>query len=183
MYFHIVFVLLYSVCRSVSVLLSADVIQSFTYGLRVFILDVTKRRGIRESAKESKRRHQQPLADTIKKERRKKKKRGTCGCGSCLLPTCYFIDRLHNTFYGRLCNFRNGLIRLSGIWYILTHVQKTWSRCCWCDVLLCNTFHGRLYNFRNGFFFFFHKAASIILLIVRSLLKKKKKKKKKKKAL
>ena len=50
---HIVFVLLYSVCRSVSVFSRVDVIQSFTYVLRVVILDVTKRRG--ESARESER--------------------------------------------------------------------------------------------------------------------------------
>ena len=47
---HIVFVLLYSVCRSVSILLFVDVIHSFTYVLRVVILDVTKRR--RETARE-----------------------------------------------------------------------------------------------------------------------------------
>ena len=44
---HIVFVLLYSVCRSVSVLLCVDVIQIFTYVLRVVILDVIERRGVR----------------------------------------------------------------------------------------------------------------------------------------
>ena len=70
-YLHTVFVLLYSVCRSVSVLSCVDVIQSFTYGLRVIILDVTKRRGVRESAKESKRRYQRHLADTIEKEKKR----------------------------------------------------------------------------------------------------------------
>ena len=44
---HIVFVLLYSVCRSVNVLSCVDVILSFTYILRVVILNVTKRRGVR----------------------------------------------------------------------------------------------------------------------------------------
>ena len=38
------FVLLYSVCHSVGVLSCVDVIQSFTYVLRVVILDVIKRR-------------------------------------------------------------------------------------------------------------------------------------------
>ena len=45
---HIVFVLLYSVCHSIGVLSCVDVIQSFTYVLRVVILDVIKRRGERQ---------------------------------------------------------------------------------------------------------------------------------------
>ena len=48
---HIVFVLLYSACRSDSVLSCVDVIQSFTYVLRVVILNVTKRRGERARGK------------------------------------------------------------------------------------------------------------------------------------
>ena len=46
------FVLLYSACRSVSVLLCVNVIHCFTYVIRVVILDVTKRRleGAREKA-------------------------------------------------------------------------------------------------------------------------------------
>ena len=47
---HIVFVLLYSVCRSVNVLSCVGVLQSFTYVLRIDILDFTK-----------------PLADNVKK--------------------------------------------------------------------------------------------------------------------
>ena len=43
---HIVFVLLYSVCRSV--FFCVDVIHSFTHVLRVDILDVTKTGGVRE---------------------------------------------------------------------------------------------------------------------------------------
>ena len=39
---HIVFVLLHSVCRSVSVLSCVDVIRSFTYVLRVVILTSLK---------------------------------------------------------------------------------------------------------------------------------------------
>ena len=69
MHLHIVFVSLYSVCRSVSVLSCVDIIESFTYVLRVVILDVTKRRG----ARESERRYQQPLAYTFKKKKKKKK--------------------------------------------------------------------------------------------------------------
>ena len=46
---HIVSVLLYSVCRSVTVLSCVDVIQSFMYHLRVIILDV-----IKKTARESK---------------------------------------------------------------------------------------------------------------------------------
>ena len=57
---HIVFVLLYSVCRSVNVLSCVDVIQSFTYVLRVIILDVIKDDG--ESARESEMQYQRPLA-------------------------------------------------------------------------------------------------------------------------
>ena len=45
------FVLLYSVCRSVSVLSCVDIIQSFMYVLHVVILDVTKRRGVRAQEK------------------------------------------------------------------------------------------------------------------------------------
>ena len=44
-YLHIVFVLLYSVCRSVRVLSCVDVIHSFMYVLRVVILDLTERHG------------------------------------------------------------------------------------------------------------------------------------------
>ena len=40
--------------------------NSFTYALRVIIWDVTDRRG--ESVRESERRYQRPLADTITKE-------------------------------------------------------------------------------------------------------------------
>ena len=53
MHLHIVFVLLYSVCRSINVLSCVDVIQSFMYPVCVFILDVIKRRG--KSAKDSER--------------------------------------------------------------------------------------------------------------------------------
>ena len=51
MHLHIVFVLLYSVCCSVSILLCVDVIQSFTYVLCVVNLDVTKRHGVRARGK------------------------------------------------------------------------------------------------------------------------------------
>ena len=47
MHLPIMFVLLYSVCCSVSVLSCVDVIQSFMNILRVVNLDVTKRRGER----------------------------------------------------------------------------------------------------------------------------------------
>ena len=43
--------MLYSVCRSVNVLSCVDVIQSFTYVLRVVNLDVAKRRGGRAREK------------------------------------------------------------------------------------------------------------------------------------
>ena len=74
-----------SVCRSVGVLSCVDVIQSFTYLLRVVILDVTKRRG--ETGLE-KARYQRPLANTIKnklKKKKKKKKTGTSGFGLCVV--------------------------------------------------------------------------------------------------
>ena len=51
MQMHIVIVLLYSVCCSVSVLSCVDVIRSFTYVLRAVILDVTKRCGERTREK------------------------------------------------------------------------------------------------------------------------------------
>ena len=53
-----------SLCHSVSVLSCVDVIQSSSYVLRVVIWDITKRRG--ESARESERQYQRPLACTIK---------------------------------------------------------------------------------------------------------------------
>ena len=100
---HIVFVLLYSVCRSVNVLPCVDVIQSFTYVLRVIILDVIKDDG--ERARESEMQYQRPLAFYIyipsppplhppKKKARKKEEENrnfslwlVC---CCLLPACYF---------------------------------------------------------------------------------------------
>ena len=48
---HVAFVLLYSVCCSVSILLCVDIIQSFTYVLCVANLDVTKRHGVRARGK------------------------------------------------------------------------------------------------------------------------------------
>ena len=64
---HIAFVLLYSVYRAVCVLSCVDVIQSFTYVLRVVILDITKRYGERAQER-SERQYQQRLTDTITKE-------------------------------------------------------------------------------------------------------------------
>ena len=61
---HCVLVLFYSVCRSVNVLSGS--FNSFTYVLRLIILDVTKRR--RESARESERRYQLLVVPTIRKE-------------------------------------------------------------------------------------------------------------------
>ena len=91
MHLHIVFVLLYSICHSVNVLSCVDVIQCFTYLLRVIILDVTKRRC--KSARESERRYQRLLVDTIPSKKNQKKS----GCGSFVVA--YFqpatsIDRL-----------------------------------------------------------------------------------------
>ena len=84
------FVLLYSVCRSVSVLSCADVIQCFTYVLRVVILDVTKRRGC-ERAREKARGDTNGLS-YITSEKKSNKNRNiwlwlVC---CCLLPTYCF---------------------------------------------------------------------------------------------
>ena len=75
---HIVFVL-NSTCHSVGVLSCVDVIQSFTYVLRVVILDVTKRRG--ERAREKARGNTNGLWHVPSKEK-KRIKSGTTGCGS-----------------------------------------------------------------------------------------------------
>ena len=72
MHLHIVFVLLYSACRSVGILSCVDVIQSFTYVSRVVISDVTERRDVR--AREKARGDTNgPLSDTIKKRIKNKK--------------------------------------------------------------------------------------------------------------
>ena len=95
---HIVFVLLYSVCRSVSICSRVDVIQAFTYVLRVVILDVTKRRGERQRERK---REAIPTVSRINytiKRKEEKEKTGTSGCGSFVV--LYFqpatsTDRLH----------------------------------------------------------------------------------------
>ena len=74
------FVLLYSVCRSVSVLSCVDVIQSFSFTCCYFRRH--QRRG--ESVRESERQYQRPLAYTIR--RREKNKTGISGCGSFVVP-------------------------------------------------------------------------------------------------
>ena len=85
----IVFVLLYSVCHSVSVLFCVDVIQSVTYVFHV-IWNVTERRGETVWEK-SERQYQWPLIFTIKKERRNKIRNLCLWLVCCsLLPTCYF---------------------------------------------------------------------------------------------
>ena len=91
---HIVFVLLYSVCSSVNVLSCVDVLQSFTYVLRIDILDVTKRRGARARGKVTGDTNglSQIMAKNIINNT------GTSGCASFLVAyfqpaTC--IDRLH----------------------------------------------------------------------------------------
>ena len=97
MYLHIVFVLLYSACRSVSILSCVDVIQSFAYVSRVVISDVTKRRGVR--AREKARGDTNGLSQIpSKKRKRRRNKTGTPDCGS--LVVAYFrpvssTDRLH----------------------------------------------------------------------------------------
>ena len=66
---HIVSVLLYSVCRSVTVLSYVDVIQSFTYHLHVIILDIIKKlKKRRQSPRESDRRHPLLLIHTTRQE-------------------------------------------------------------------------------------------------------------------
>ena len=103
----IVFVLLYSVCRSVSVLSCVDVIQSVTYVLRVVIFDVTKRRGERERERKreakptASRRYHYFLFFKYFKKVKNKNKSGTSGCSSFVV--LYFqpatsIDRLHSYF-------------------------------------------------------------------------------------
>ena len=88
MHLHIVFVLLYSVCRSVNVLSCVDVIQSFTYVLRVVILDVTTT--AREAIPTACRRYYQES----------KENKSNKNIWMWLVCCCYFqpaapIDRLH----------------------------------------------------------------------------------------
>ena len=66
--------------------------NSFTYVLRV-ILDTTKR--CEESTRDSERRCQRPLADTIRKE---KNKTGISGCGS--LVVAYFQPATSTIYIG-----------------------------------------------------------------------------------
>ena len=82
---HIVFVLLYSVCRSVNVLLCVDVIQSFTYVLRVVILDVTMR------AREKARGDTNGPSQIISGKKREEIKQEYLAVARLLLllPTCY----------------------------------------------------------------------------------------------
>ena len=92
---HIVFVLLCSVCRSVSVLSCVDVIRSFTYVLRVVIWTSLKDVG-REH--ERKREAITNGLSHVPSKRTEEIKSGTSGCGSFVIP--YFepatsIDRLH----------------------------------------------------------------------------------------
>ena len=66
-------------CRSVSVLLCVDVIQSFTYVLRFIILGVIKRRG--EAAREKATGYTNGLS-RVPQRKEMKLKKGTSGCGS-----------------------------------------------------------------------------------------------------
>ena len=89
MHRHIVFAFLYSVCCSVNVLSCVDVIQSFTYLLRVIILDVIKDvLRARERKREA-----IPTASRVDHQKKRKEQNRNVSlwlvCCS-LLPTCYF---------------------------------------------------------------------------------------------
>lgn len=89
MHLHNVFVLLYSVCCSVNVLLRMDVIQSFTYVLCAIILGIAQEK--------SERQYEWRLVNTVRKQ--KKNKTGTSVCGSFVVAyfqpsTSNSIDRL-----------------------------------------------------------------------------------------
>ena len=75
MHLHIVFVLLYPVCRSVNVLSCVDIIQSLMYALHVIILDVIERHS--ESAQEK---VCNSLSE-ITSEKKRRNKTGITGCG------------------------------------------------------------------------------------------------------
>ena len=105
MHLHSVFVLLYSVCCSVKVLLCVDVIQSFTYVLRVIILDITKK--CVRAREKSERRYEWHLVSTIRKQ--KKNKTETSGCGlfvvayfQPLLPIPLTVYSINAMWYGKL---------------------------------------------------------------------------------
>ena len=80
---------MYSVCRSVIGLSCVDVIQSFTYVLRVIILT-----SLNDVVRERERERQKASGDTnglsqipSKKEKKKEEiKSGTSGCGSFVVP-------------------------------------------------------------------------------------------------
>ena len=86
-------------CRSSSVLSCVDVIQSFTYVLRVVILDVTKRRGVK--AREKARCNTNGLSQ-IPSKKEEEEKRGISGCGlfvvACFQPATS-IDSLQILFH------------------------------------------------------------------------------------
>ena len=86
------FVLLYSVCRSVSGLSLMCVRHSIFY-VCVTCYDLLRRhyKTDRDSARESERQEQRPLACTIKRKRRNKIRNLWLWLVCCsLLPTCYF---------------------------------------------------------------------------------------------
>ena len=99
---HIVFVLLYSVCRSVNVLSCVDIIQSLMYVLRVIILDITERHG--ESAQEKARDDTNSLSE-ITSEKKRRNKTGITGCGLVVagyVQPATSIDRLHLALMSRI---------------------------------------------------------------------------------
>ena len=98
---HIVFVLLYPVCRSVTDLSCLDVIQSLRMFYVILFLGVTKRRCVRPRERARGNTNGLSLITTIKKKKKKKKKRNNwlwlVYCS--LLPACYF----HRWFTSARC--------------------------------------------------------------------------------
>ena len=94
MHLNIVFVLLYSVCRSVNGLSCVDVIQYSTYLLRAVVLDVTKRRG--ERVREKVRGDTNGLLQ-IPSKKKKKKREEFLAVAPLLLPTSNLL--LPSTVY------------------------------------------------------------------------------------
>ena len=129
MHLHIVFVLLYSVCRSVNVLSCVDVIQSFRYVLRVVNLDVAKRRGktAREKARLS---NTNGLSHVPSEEKKRNLYFWLWLVYCCLSPTCYFHGPFTNLI-NKYIHYKNNVlvhIFVTGIGINPSVLEISWPR-------------------------------------------------------
>ena len=140
---HILFVLmlLYAVCRSVSVRSCVDVIQSFTYGLRLFLFWTSLKDVVWERERK---REAIPTASSRYHHKRNEIKETIClwlVC-CCLLPTCYFHRSFTSTWgYQRESGWfpprssvkvRARIVKLFIFWYFMSKVAPFHSHVCVC---------------------------------------------------